>query len=315
MQNVENLVIIGSGPAGLTAGIYSARSNLNPILIAGENFGGQLMLTTEVENYPGFPDGVMGPKLMMDMIKQAEKFGTKIVYKYVTSVDFSSIPFKIQIGEEQIFAKSIIIATGAKPKWLGLENEMKLVGRGVSTCATCDAAFYKGKKVAVVGGGDTAMEEASHLSKFASEVVIIHRRDTFRASKAMQERVFGIKNISYIWESEVLNYLEKDSNGEKILGGVQIKNLKSGTLSELTIDGIFLAIGHEPQTNIFNGIEKNEMGYIKPTAESIVKTNVEGVFVCGDAEDYKYRQAIVAAGSGCMAAIEAEHYLNTLKSL
>jgi len=315
MQNVENLVIIGSGPAGLTAGIYSARSNLNPILIAGENFGGQLMLTTEVENYPGFPDGVMGPKLMMDMIKQAEKFGTKMVYKYVTSVDFSSTPFKIQIGEEQIFAKSVIIATGAKPKWLGLENEMKLVGRGVSTCATCDAAFYKGKKVAVVGGGDTAMEEASHLSKFASEVVIIHRRDTFRASKAMQERVFGIKNISYIWESEVLNYLEKDSNGEKILGGIQIKNLKSNTLSELTIDGIFLAIGHEPQTSIFNGIEKNEMGYIKPTAESIVKTNVEGVFVCGDAEDYKYRQAIVAAGSGCMAAIEAEHYLNTLKSL
>lgn len=309
MEKINKVIIIGSGPAGLTAAIYASRADLNPILFAGESFGGQLMLTTEVENFPGFPNGVMGPELMQNMIVQAEKFGTKIFYKYVTEVDFSSKPYKVKVGEEVYETESVIIATGAKPLWLGLENEMQLVGKGLSTCATCDAAFYRNKSVAVIGGGDTAMEEALHLAKFATSVTIIHRREEFRASKAMQQKVFATKNISVIWNSEVKKYLTKELNGEVLLGGATLFDNKKSTTTDLMFDGIFLAIGHEPVTSIFEGISKDQKGYILTQGNTQVFTNIEGVYVCGDAKDHHYRQAIVASGAGCMAAMEVEKYL------
>ncbi len=312
MNEPTKLIIIGSGPAGLTAAIYAARAGLKPKVIAGFSFGGQLMLTTEVENFPGFPNGVMGPELMNGMLKQAEKFGAEIICKNATKVDFSSKPFKVSIEEELMTAESVIIATGASPKWLGLSHEAELVGRGVSTCATCDAAFYRNLDVAVIGGGDTAMEEALVLSKFAKNVTIIHRRDTFRASLAMQEKVLATSNIKVVWNSSVIEYMYEGeinaSINNVVFKGVKIQSLE-GENFEIKVDGVFLAIGHKPMTDIFTNIAKDDNGYIKPV-DGKVKTNIEGVFVCGDAEDHIYRQAIVASGSGCMAALEAIKFLD-----
>lgn len=302
----HKVIIIGSGPAGLTAAIYAGRAELSPLVLAGESYGGQLMLTTEVENFPGFPNGVMGPKLMDDMMAQAKRFGAEIIYKYATGIDISEKPYKVMVGDTIYTTDSIIVATGAKPKWLGIPAEMDLVGRGVSTCATCDAAFFKGKNVAVIGGGDTAMEDSSYLTKFAEHVTIIHRRDEFRASKVMQTKVLNNPKISVMWSTLPLDFT-KDST-EK-LNGVKIQDVKTGAESVVPFDGVFIAIGHEPQTNIFKDVlELDEHGYVRAT-DGKVMTSHPGVFVCGDAEDHRYRQAIVAAGAGCMAAMEVEKFL------
>ncbi|MEI6886978.1 MAG: thioredoxin-disulfide reductase [bacterium] len=311
------VAIIGSGPAGLTAAIYTARADLSPLVFGGEKYGGQLMLTTTVENFPGFPEGVLGPKLMMDMMKQAQKFGAEILFRSVTKVDFSQMPYKIFVDEDEYTADSVIIATGAKAKWLGLPNEMTMVGRGISTCATCDAAFYKGKKVAVVGGGDTAMEDSLFLTRFASEVHILHRKDTFRASQVMQKKVLENAKITVHWNSEVKEYmssiplpLEHPSYLDSLrFTGVKLHNNKTNEDSELEVNGIFLAVGYEPMSKVFEGqIDIDEKGYIKPI-DGKIKTSKEGIYVCGDVEDHRYRQAIVASGAGCMSAMEAETYL------
>lgn len=301
---IENVLIIGSGPAGLTAAIYAARANLQPLMIEGYESGGQLMTTSEVENYPGFEHGIQGPELMGVTRKQAERFGTRFITKNVTKVDFSVRPFKVWVEKDLYEAQSVIISTGASAKYLGLENERRLLGRGVSACATCDGAFFKNQVVAVVGGGDTAMEEAVFLTRFASKVFVIHRRDEFRASKIMADRVLNHAKIEVIWNTEILDVL-----GDQGVKGVRLKNSKTGEERTLDLDGVFVAIGHKPNTDLFKGmLEMNEVGYLV-TQPKTTYTSVEGVFAAGDVQDPHYRQAITAAGTGCMAAIDAERWL------
>ena len=300
----EQVLIIGSGPAGLTAAVYAARADLKPHLIEGMAAGGQLMLTTDVENYPGFPDGIMGPELMEQFRKQAERFGTRLVTADVTRVDFSSRPFKVWVDADEYQADSIIVSTGASARWLGLENEERLRGHGVSACATCDGFFFRDVEVAVVGGGDSAMEEALFLAKFASKVTIIHRRDEFRASKIMVRRALEHEKIEVSWNTTV-----EDVLGESQVEGLTLRNVLTDEVTEFKTGGLFLAIGHTPNTDLFQGqIELDDVGYIVyPDAGTA--TSVEGVFAAGDVADHTYRQAITAAGSGCMAAIDAERWL------
>ena len=298
-----DVIIIGSGPAGLTAAIYTGRAKLETLVVAGVTSGGQLMLTGEVENFPGFPEPILGPELMDKMRKQAEHFGAKFLFQDATAVDFSSKPFKVKVGGQIFEAKTVIIATGSSAKWLGLESEARLRGRGVSSCAICDAPFFKEKKVVVIGGGDTAVDEALTLTKFAKEVTLIHRRSELRATKILQDRAFSNKKISFIWDSVVEEILGKNK-----VEGIRMKNVKTSEKSETTTDAVFVAIGHEPNTYIFKGqIELDSHGYI--VAKDETKTSVEGVFVAGDVQDYRYRQAITAAGSGCKAALDAVKYI------
>jgi thioredoxin reductase (NADPH) len=300
------VVIIGSGPAGLTAALYAGRADLAPIVFEGPEPGGQLTTTTDVENFPGYPQGVMGPQLMQDLREQATRFGADCRWGVVTDIDMSKRPFRLVIDEEnELFAESVIVATGASAKWLGLPSEQRLRGKGVTACATCDGAFFRNQHVIVIGGGDTAMEEATFLTKFASKVTIVHRRDEFRASKVMQQRVFDNPKIEIKWDSTIDEVL-----GDPVVQGVRIKNLKTGVLEVLEdVTGVFLAIGHKPNTDLFKGvIDMDETGYIITLGKSSY-TNVPGIFACGDAQDHVYRQAITAAGSGCMAAIDAERWL------
>ena len=302
----KKVIIIGSGPAGLTAAVYAARANLEPLVFEGSQPGGQLTITTDVENFPGFPDGIMGPELMDHMRKQAVRFGATCEYKTVTKTDFSDNPFKIWVNDDEYTADTIIISTGASARLLGLDSEKELMGYGVSACATCDGFFFKEKEVLVVGGGDSAAEEAIFLTKFASKVTIVHRRDEFRASKIMADRVLNNEKIDIMWNSAV-----EDIHGAKDTGvtGVKIKDTISGELRDVSCDGIFMAIGHVPNTNIFKGqIDLDEKGYIS-TQPDTTNTNVSGVFACGDVQDQIYRQAITAAGTGCMSAIDAERWL------
>lgn len=306
MEKVEKLVIIGSGPAGLTAATYAARSNLNPVVIAGRTPGGQLTLTTDVDDYPGFPDGIAGPQLMSQFRKQAERFGTRFIDEDVTSVDFKESPFRITTETEEVLAEVVIIATGASAQWLGLPSEQKLIGRGVSACATCDGPFFRGKKIIIVGGGDVAMREAQHLSKFATEVTIVHRRDEFRAKPALVELVKTKQNVKFLMNSAVEEVL-----GDEKVTGVKIKNTVTGEVSEMETGGVFVAIGHRPNTDFLKGqLNLDEKGYIQVLEETL--TSVPGVFVAGDVADFKYRQAITAAGAGCKAALDAEEYLEKL---
>ncbi len=315
---VRDVVVIGSGPAGLTAAIYTARANLAPLVIEGEPSstsdqpGGQLMLTTDVENYPGFPDGVMGPELMVKMREQATRFGAEIITEKVRRVDLSVRPFGIwttdpDADEPDVRAQAIIVSTGAQSLMLGLENETRLVGHGVSTCATCDGFFFRDQEIAVIGGGDSAIEEATFLTRFASKVTLIHRRDELRASKIMQDRAFANDKIAFAWNQTVVAI-----HGEDKLTGVTVENTVTGEQSEMAIDGLFIAIGHKPNTDLFKGqLELRENGYLVTRPDSS-HTDVEGVFACGDVQDDVYRQAITAAGSGCMAALDAERWLESL---
>ena len=309
-EQIHDIIIIGSGPAGDTAALYAARANLKPIVIEGIEPGGQLMITTDVENYPGFPKGIQGPELMEEFKAQAERFGAEYIFGEVSSVDFSNRPFTITVDEETTYkSNTVIIATGATAKLLGLESESNLMGRGVSACATCDGFFFQDQEVAVVGGGDTAMEEALFLTRYATNVKIIHRRDELRASKIMQERAVSNSKIEFIWNTEVTDILANE-NGE--VAKLKLHNLSTADESELDINGLFIAIGHQPNTRIFDGIiDRNENGYI--LTNNGTKTNIEGVFACGDAQDWIYRQAVTAAGTGCMAAIDAERYLAELE--
>ena len=303
----RRVVIIGSGPAGLTAALYAARANLKPLLIEGLEAGGQLMLTTMVENWPGFRDGIMGPDLMHEMRVQAERFGTDVLAGNVTSVDLLRRPFTVALSDrEAVTTDSLIIATGASARWLDIGSDRRLSGHGVSTCATCDGYFFRGKPIAVVGGGDSAMEEAMYLTRFASRVTVVHRRDTLRASKIMQDKAFANPKIEFIWDSEITDINDVD-RGE--VTGVVIRNLKTGHLHTLPLDGVFIAIGHTPNTSLFKGqLALNANGYI--VTRDGTRTNVPGVFAAGDVQDDVYRQAVTAAGSGCMAAIDAERYLD-----
>jgi len=296
-----DVAIIGSGPAGLTAAIYTGRADLKTVVFEGASAGGQLTITTEVENFPGFPEGVQGPELMSRMREQAAKFGADIKPGEVTGAELEESPFKLQVGSEKFEAKAVIIATGSTARWLGLESEKKLRGRGVSACATCDGFFFTDKEVAVVGGGDSAVEEATFLTRFAGRVHVIHRRDELRASKSMQKKAFDNDKIEFHWDSVVEDILGVDKN---IVTGLLLKNVKSGQTNELPLDGVFIAIGHDPATGIFEGkLKLDEKGYIV-TGENTA-TSVEGVFAAGDVQDVVYRQAITAAGSGCMAALDA----------
>ncbi len=305
----RQLVIIGSGPAGLTAGLYAARANLKPLLIEGLDAGGQLMLTTMVENWPGFRDGVMGPDLMADMRAQAERFGTEVIQGDVSQVELRRRPFTLSLGDGRTFTTdALIIATGASARWLDIGSDRKLSGHGVSTCATCDGYFFRGKPIAVVGGGDSAMEEAVYLTKFASKVTVIHRRESLRASKIMQDKALAHPKIEFIWNSEIAE-VKDVSRGE--VTGIVVRNLKTGALSEMPLDGVFIAIGHTPNTALFQGqIALDPAGYV--LTHDGTQTNVPGVFAAGDVQDHIYRQAVTAAGSGCMAAIDAERYLEHL---
>lgn len=308
-MDVRNVVIIGSGPAGLTAAVYAARGNLNPLVVEGYEAGGQLTLTTMVENFPGFRDGVMGPQLMDDMREQAKRFGAEILQGAVNTVDLSRRPFTLFLDSDRtIETRTLIIATGASALMLGLKSERVLMGHGVSTCATCDGFFYRGKEVVVVGGGDSAIEEGTFLTKYATQVTIVHRRDSLRASKVMQDRAFKNEKIKFIWDSTVSEVLEESAGEVK---GVRLKNLKTGEESVLKCAGLFIAIGHVPNTKLFEGqLEMDAAGYLM-TQHGSSKTSVDGVFAAGDVQDHVYRQAITAAGSGCMAAIDAEHFLSS----
>lgn len=302
----RKVIIIGSGPAGLTAALYTARANLKPLVFEGSQPGGQLTITTDVENFPGFPDGVMGPELMDLFRKQAERFGAECYFEHVTKVDFSNKPYKVWIGDKEYSAESVIIATGATAKMLGLENEKKLMGFGVSACATCDGFFFKEKKVLVVGGGDSAMEEATYLTKFASEVVIVHRRSEFRASKIMIDRAMNNPKVRVLWNSSVIDIL---GSQEKGVHAASIKNTDSDEIFEEKCDGVFMAIGHKPNTGLFSDMLKTDKSGYLVTNPKTTSTNIDGIFACGDVQDHSYRQAITAAGSGCMSAIDAERYL------
>ncbi len=303
---VENIVIIGSGPAGLTAALYSAREDFKPLVIGGMAFGGQLQLTTVVENYPAFPEGIMGPDLIQKMREQAIRFGTRFIDEDVTELDLQSRPFRVKLSGREFEAHSVIIATGASAKWLGLPSEQRLVGRGVSSCATCDGPLYRNSNVAVVGGGDTAMEDSLFLTKFVEHVTIIHRRDEFRASRIMQERVLSNPKISVEWDSIVEEVI-----GENEATAIRVKNVKNGNAKEMKIDGLFVAIGHKPNTEFLKGqVELDESGYV--VAKNEVFTGIKGVFAAGDVLDKKYRQAITAAGSGAKAALEARSYLQEI---
>ena len=305
---MRQVIIIGSGPAGLTAALYAARANLSPLLIEGLESGGQLMLTTAVENYPGFRDGIMGPELMSEMRAQAERFGTEFVTGDVTGVDLTQPPFTVTTSDTTWRGRSLIISTGASARLLGLPSERTLMGHGVSTCATCDGYFFRGKPIAVVGGGDSAMEEATFLTKFASHVTVVHRRGTLRASKIMQDKAFKNPKISFEWDAAVHDITD---TGKGVVDGVVLRNLKTGALKALAVDGVFVAIGHTPNTGLFKGqIELDANGYIVPHGGA--QTSAPGVFAAGDVQDHVYRQAITAAGSGCMAAIDAERYLESL---
>jgi thioredoxin reductase (NADPH) len=300
------VIIIGSGPAGLTAAIYAARANLNPLVLEGTQPGGQLTITTEVENYPGFAEGITGPQLMDEMRKQATRFGATSKFETVTDADFSKKPYTIKAESKEYTADSIIIATGASAKWLGIESEKKFMGFGVSACATCDGFFFKDKEIIVVGGGDSAMEEATFLTKFASKVYIVHRREGFRSSKIMLDKARKNEKIEFL-----LNKTVEEIKGEKSVSSVVLKDTKTGELSEMKIEGIFMAIGHIPNTQVFKDkIDADQSGYLKTEPDS-TRTNIEGVFACGDVQDKIYRQAVTAAGSGCMAAIDAERYLES----
>ena len=300
----EKVLIIGSGPAGLTAAVYAARADLEPLMIEGFERGGQLMLTTDVENYPGFPDGIMGPELMEQFRKQAERFGTRIVSSDVTRVDFSERPFRVWVDEDEYAAEAIIISTGASARWLGVPGEEKLRGFGVSACATCDGFFFRDREIAVVGGGDSAMEEALFLTKFASKVTVIHRRDEFRASKIMANRVLDHPKIEVLWDSVVEEIL-----GDGGVTGLTVRNVKTDDASELAVEGVFMAIGHDPNTSVFaEHLELDDAGYILTDGTA---TSVEGVFAAGDVVDKVYRQAITAAGMGCQAAIDVERWIES----
>ncbi len=308
MASVRNLIIIGSGPAGLTAAVYAARANLSPLLIEGLEAGGQLMLTTIIENFPGFRDGIMGPELMGEMRAQAERFGAELVQAHVDAVNFQQHPFTVQTSDEEYRARAVIVATGASARLLGLPSERKLMGHGVSTCATCDGFFFREKEIAVVGGGDSALEEAIYLTRFASKVTVIHRRNALRASKIMQDKAFANPKIQFRWNSvvEEIRDVEKGT-----VSGMALRDLVTGEQSELPLDGIFVAIGHTPNTQLFAGqLEMDSAGYI--ITRDGMHTNIPGVFACGDVQDRVYRQAITAAGSGCMAALDAEHFLDGL---
>lgn len=301
----EKLVIIGAGPAGLTAALYAARADLNPMVFEGVHAGGQLMITTDVENYPGFPDGILGPELMDKFRKQTEKFGTRLRQVDVTEVDFSVRPFKINVGADEYTADAVIIASGANATWLGIPGEKKLTGKGVSACATCDGFFFRGQELIVVGGGDTAMEEALFLTKFATKVTIVHRRDELRASKIMAARVEQNPKIDMKWNSVVT-----EIHGDELVSGVTLEDTVTGKSSEMPIGGVFVAIGHKPTTDLFiDELDLDENGYLVIADSGGTRTSVEGVFAAGDVVDHVYRQAVTAAGTGCMAAIDAERWL------
>ncbi len=308
MSEHRNVIIIGSGPAGLTAAIYTARANLRPLLIEGLEAGGQLMLTTEVENFPGFTDGIMGPELMASMRGQAERFGADITQGNVVSVDLRKRPFVVRTAEAEYHAGAVIIATGASARMMGLPAERLLLGHGVSTCATCDGFFFRNKPIAVVGGGDSALEEAIFLTKFASKVTLIHRRNMLRASKIMQDKAFANPKIEFRWNAVVENVKDADKGH---VTGLVLRDTVTGATSELAVDGLFVAIGHTPNTNLFvNQLAMDANGYL--VTHSGTKTNIPGVFACGDVQDHTYRQAVTAAGSGCMAGIDAERYLDSI---
>lgn len=301
----EKLIIIGSGPAGLTAALYSARADLDPMVFEGMAAGGQLMITTDVENYPGFPDGILGPELMDQFRKQAERFGARMRQVDVTAVDFSQRPFRVSVGADDYTADAVIVATGAEAKWLGIPGEQKLTGKGVSACATCDGFFFRDQELVVVGGGDTAMEESLFLTKFASKVTIVHRRDEFRASKIMAARALDHEKIEVIW-----NTIVTEVHGENGVESVTLQDVVTGETRELKTDGVFVAIGHKPTTDLFAGqLDLDENGYMIAGLEGGTRTSVEGVFAAGDVADHTYRQAVTAAGTGCMAAIDAERWL------
>lgn len=301
----HQVVVIGTGPAGLTAALYTARASLEPLVLQGPEPGGQLITTTDVENFPGFPDGILGPELMARFEEQARRFGAELRWGTATWVDLESTPKRVVVDDATpITADAVIISTGASARYLGLENEKRLLGRGVSACATCDGAFFRGQDVAIVGGGDTAMEEALFLTRFATTVYLVHRRDELRASQIMQDRVLNSDRIKVVWNSVI-----EDVLGEQGVTGVRIRNVKTGETTDLPVFGLFVAIGHKPNTELFEGIlDLDETGYIRTKADS-TWTNVEGVFACGDAQDHVYRQAVTAAGTGCMAAIDAERWL------
>jgi thioredoxin reductase (NADPH) len=304
-ESPRNVVIIGSGPAGLTAAVYAARANLHPLVIEGLEAGGQLMLTTDVENFPGFRDGIMGPDLMAAMREQAQRFGAEMRQGNVGTVALSASPFEIVTDESRVRARTVIIATGASARLLGLPSERALMGHGVSTCATCDGFFFRGRPIAVVGGGDSALEEATFLTRFASSVTLVHRRDALRGSKIMQDKAFANPKIAFEWDSEVIDVRDPQAGA---VSAVTLRNLKTGAEKDLAVEGLFVAIGHNPNTSLFRGqLEMDAAGYL--TTKDGTKTSVAGVFACGDVQDRVYRQAVTAAGSGCMAAIDAERYL------
>jgi thioredoxin reductase (NADPH) len=303
-DEVREVIVIGGGPAAYTAALYSARANLNPLAIEGFAWGGQLMITSDVENYPGYPEGVLGPEMMQDLRRQAERFGTEFITDDVTKVDFSERPFRVWVGDEEYRAEAVIVATGANARQLGLESERKLQGRGVSYCAVCDAAFFKDKEIVVVGGGDSAMEEATFLAKFGVKVTVVHRRDSFRASPIMVDRARSHDKIEFMLDSVVEEVL-----GDESVDGVAVRNLRTDERTEIPADGFFVAIGHDPNTALFRGeLDMDEGGYIE-TRGKTTETNVPGVFAAGDVQDHVYRQAVTAAGSGCMAALDAERFL------